>query len=65
MAAKCRPCRKRLAEHDGLRLLGVLAFRLEASLIYDNADAVLETVLDRLGAAGPSDIQLVVCDLSV
>jgi len=54
-----------LARHpENEALLGVLAFRPEASLIYVNADAVLETVLDRLGAAGPSDIQLVVCDLS-
>jgi sulfate permease, SulP family len=45
-------------------LPGVLAFRPEASLIYVNADAVLETVLNRLRAAGPSDIRLVVCDLS-
>ena len=31
---------------------------------YINADAVLETVLNRLQAAGPSEIRLVVCDLS-
>jgi STAS domain len=42
----------------------VLAFRPEASLIYVNADAVLEIVLKRLGGAGPFDIRLVVCDLS-
>jgi MFS superfamily sulfate permease-like transporter len=41
---------------------GVVAFRPEASLIYVNADAVLEIVLGRL--AGQSDIRLVVCDLS-
>jgi MFS superfamily sulfate permease-like transporter len=41
---------------------GVIAFRPEASLIYINADAVLEAVLSRL--AGQSDIRLVVCDLS-
>ena len=41
---------------------GVLAFRPEASLIYVNADAVLEVVLSRL--AGRSDVRLVVCDLS-
>jgi MFS superfamily sulfate permease-like transporter len=45
-------------------LPSVLAFRPEASLIYVNADAVLETVLKRLGGAGPFDIRLVVCDLS-
>jgi SulP family sulfate permease len=45
-------------------LPGVIAFRPEASLIYVNAEAVLETVLRRLDAAGPSDIRLIVCDLS-
>jgi SulP family sulfate permease len=43
-------------------LHGVLAFRPEASLIYVNADTVLETVLDRL--ARSEDVHLVVCDLS-
>ena len=42
----------------------MIAFRPEASLIYVNADAVLESVLNRLGAAPSSDIRLVVCDLS-
>jgi MFS superfamily sulfate permease-like transporter len=42
----------------------VLAFRPEASLLYVNADAVLDQVLNRLRAAAPSGIQLVVCDLS-
>jgi MFS superfamily sulfate permease-like transporter len=45
-------------------LPGVIAFRPEASVIYVNAEAVLESVLDRLRAAGPSAIRLVVCDLS-
>jgi len=45
-------------------LAGVIAFRPEASLIYLNADAVLESVLNRLRAAGPPNIRLVVCDLS-
>jgi len=45
-------------------LKGVLAFRPEASLIYFNADAVLDAVLNRLDQAGPSEIRLVVCDLS-
>ncbi len=45
-------------------LPGIIAFRPEASLIYVNADAVLEAVLGRLRAAGPSEIRLVVCDLS-
>jgi sulfate permease, SulP family len=53
-----------LARHpENEPLPGVIAFRPEASLLYVNADAVLETVLDRL-AAGPSDIRMVICDLS-
>jgi len=43
-------------------LAGVVAFRPEVSLIYVNADAVLETVLQRLRAT--SAVRLVVCDLS-
>jgi len=42
----------------------VIVFRPEASLIYVNADAVMETVLTRLGQADPRAIRLVVCDLS-
>ena len=45
-------------------LSGVIAFRPEASLIYVNADTVLELVLNRLRAAGPEAIHLIVCDLS-
>ena len=45
-------------------LSGVIAFRPEASLIYINAESVLESVLDRLRAAAPSAIHLMVCDLS-
>ena len=45
-------------------LPGVIAFRPESSLIYVNADAVRETVSERIRAAGPSAIRLVVCDLS-
>ena len=45
------------------RLPGVIAFRPEASLIYANADAVLEAVVNRLREAGPS-VRLTVCDLS-
>jgi high affinity sulfate transporter 1 len=44
-------------------LPGVIAFRPEASLIYINADAVVQSVLSRLHAAGPGT-RLVVCDLS-
>jgi sulfate permease, SulP family len=43
-------------------LVGTVAFRPEASLIYVNADGVLETVLSHLNTA--HDIRLVVCDLS-
>jgi sulfate permease, SulP family len=54
-----------LARHpENEELPGVIAFRPEASLLYINADAVLESVLNRLHAAGPSNIRLVVCDLS-
>jgi len=42
----------------------VIAFRPESSLIYVNADFVLESVLKRLDAAGPQGTRLVVCDLS-
>jgi sulfate permease, SulP family len=45
-------------------LPGVIIFRPEASLIYVNADSVLETVLSRLREAAPSVIRLIVCDLS-
>jgi MFS superfamily sulfate permease-like transporter len=47
---------------DNEPLPGVIAFRPEASLIYVNADAVLESVLKRLD--GAQRIRLVVCDLS-
>jgi high affinity sulfate transporter 1 len=43
-------------------LVGLVAFRPEASLIYVNADTVLETVLSRLNTV--RDVRLVVCDLS-
>lgn len=43
---------------------GVIAFRPEASLIYVNAESVLESVLDRLRAVAPQSIRLMVCDLS-
>lgn len=49
----------RHAENEPLP--GVIAFRPEASLIYVNADNVLESVMRRIGA---SDVRLVVCDLS-
>ena len=43
-------------------LQGIVAFRPEASLLYINAEAVLETVLVRV--RNFSDTRLVVCDLS-
>ena len=42
---------------------GVLAFRVESSIVYFNAEYVLDTVLARLDAAR-DPIRLVVCDLS-
>ena len=49
---------------DNEPLPGVIAFRPEASLIYVNADSVLESVLTRLHTVGPQQVRLVVCDLS-
>jgi sulfate permease, SulP family len=49
-------------ENEALR--GVIAFRPEASLIYVNADSVMESVLNQLHSAGSSHIRMVVCDLS-
>jgi SulP family sulfate permease len=52
-----------LARHpENEALHNVIAFRPEASLLYVNADSVLEVVSERLQAS--SDIRLVVCDLS-
>jgi len=54
-----------LARHpDNEVLPGAIAFRPEASLIYVNADAILESVLDRVRAVDASDVRLVICDLS-
>jgi high affinity sulfate transporter 1 len=51
------------ARHEGVeRLVGVIAFRPEASLLYINAETILETVLRALQKS--SDIKLVACDLS-
>jgi MFS superfamily sulfate permease-like transporter len=53
-----------MARHpENETLSGVIAFRPEASIIYVNADAVLETVIERIATAPPG-IRLVVCDLS-
>lgn len=43
-------------------MVGIIAFRPEASLLYINAETILETVSDALLKS--SDIRLVVCDLS-
>lgn len=54
-----------LARHpENEPLPGVIAFRPEASVIYTNADAVLESALGRLNDPASSDVRLVVCDLS-
>ena len=54
-----------IARHSTNEALpGVIVFRPEASLIYLNADAVLEAVLQRLAADKGSKVDLVVCDLS-
>lgn len=45
-------------------ITSVVAFRPEGSLLYVNAEAVLDAVLARLGAAPPATLRLVVCDLS-
>ena len=49
--------------HEGVEpLVGVIAFRPEASLLYINAEMILEAVLNALRKS--SDIRLVACDLS-
>ena len=54
-----------LARHpENEPLPNVVAFRPEASLLYVNADSVLEAVMDRVRSQGPAGIRLVVCDLS-
>jgi len=45
-------------------LSGAIAFRPEASVIYVNADAVMEAVLRHLGETEPGTIRLAICDLS-
>jgi MFS superfamily sulfate permease-like transporter len=51
------------ARHQGIEpLTGVIAFRPEASLLYINAEAVMDAVLARLRRS--ADTKLVVCDLS-
>ena len=48
---------------DNERIEGVLAFRVESSLLYFNAENVLRAVLDQVRSTG-SALRLVVCDLS-
>jgi SulP family sulfate permease len=49
--------------HEGVEpLVGVIAFRPEGSLLYINAEAIMETVLNVLRSS--TDVRLVVCDLS-
>ncbi|MGV7212250.1 SulP family inorganic anion transporter [Bradyrhizobium sp. UFLA05-112] len=51
------------ARHQGVEpLVGVIAFRPEASLLYINAETILDTVLIALKRS--ADIRLVACDLS-
>jgi SulP family sulfate permease len=54
-----------LARHpENEPLPQVIAFRPEASLLYVNADSVLQSVSHCLEAEAARDIRLVVCDLS-
>jgi sulfate permease, SulP family len=54
-----------LARHpENEPLPNVIAFRPEASLLYVNADSVLEAVSRRLEAGDSFNIHMVVCDLS-
>ena len=51
------------ARHEGVEpLVGVIAFRPEASLLYINAETILETVLKAL--RNSPGVRLVACDLS-
>jgi SulP family sulfate permease len=51
------------ARHEGVEpLVGVIAFRPEGSLLYINAETIMETVLNVLRRS--TDVRLVVCDLS-
>src|SRR5262245_4515272 len=46
------------------QLASVLAFRPEASLLYVNAEHVMDAVTTRLAASSPGKFRLCVCDLS-
>jgi MFS superfamily sulfate permease-like transporter len=45
-------------------LSDAIVFRPEASLIYVNADAIIETVLNRIRKTASSVVGLAICDLS-
>lgn len=54
-----------IARHpDNEPIPGVLAFRPDGSVIYVNADIVLDAVLQRLAAQPAGSVRLVACDLS-
>jgi sulfate permease, SulP family len=54
-----------LARHPENEVLApLIAFRPEASLLYVNAESVLNRVLDHIREANLSQVKLVVCDLS-
>ena len=51
------------ARHEGVEpLVGIIAFRPEASLLYINAETILDTVMAALRRS--PDVRLVACDLS-
>jgi SulP family sulfate permease len=52
-----------LRHPDNERIEGLLAFRVESSLLYFNVENVMRAVLDQLRCEG-SGVRLVVCDLS-
>lgn len=54
-----------MARHpENEQLPYLIACRPEASLLYINAEHVLESILNRVQDASPSDIREVICDLS-
>jgi sulfate permease, SulP family len=54
-----------MARHpENEKLSNAIVFRPEASLLYVNAESVLNTVLDRLRESDSSDVRTVICDLS-
>ena len=54
-----------IARHpENEKLANVLAFRPEASVLYVNAESILNSVLERLQESDTSDVRMVICDLS-